>query len=86
MEPVTIKFEDNFLRDIEKIMIKHRYATKSEFIREAIREKVKDLEKEEVLRNVDRLFGSSKHKTTDEDLHKAGERAIQELMKERGIK
>jgi len=78
MEPVTVKFEDDFLREIEKLMKKHRYATKAEFIREAIREKIKQLEKEELLQRVDKLFGSSKRKTTDEQLHAAGEKAFEE--------
>jgi len=81
MEPVTVKFEDDFLREIEKLMKKHRYATKAEFIREAIREKIKQLEKEELLQRVDKLFGSSKRKTTDEQLHAAGEKAFEELEK-----
>lgn len=86
MEPVTIRFEDNFVKDIEKTMKKYRYATISEFVREAIRERIKDLEKEEALARVRKLYGASKRKTTDEELHKAGERAIEELKKERGIK
>ena len=81
MEPVTVKFEDDFLREIEKLMKKHRYATKAEFIREAIREKIKQLEKEELLQRVDKLFSSSRHKTTDEQLHTAGEKAFEELEK-----
>lgn len=74
MEPVSIKFEENFLRAIERIMKKHNYMTKSEFIREAVREKIKEIEKEERIKKIDELFGSSKHKTTDKDLHKARER------------
>lgn len=81
MEPVTVKFEDDFIREIEKLMKKHRYATKAEFIREAIREKIKQLEEEELLQRVEKLFGSSKHKTTDEQLHAAGEKAFEELEK-----
>ena len=86
MEPVTIRFEENFLQDMEKVMKKHRYATKTEFIREAIREKIKDLEKEEALARVRRLYGASKRKTTDEELHEAREEVSKELMEEFGIK
>lgn len=81
MEPITVKFEDNFLHDMERLMKKHRYSTKAEFIREAIREKMKNLEKEEILNRVDQLFGSSKHITTDEQLHKAREKAFNQLEK-----
>ena len=82
MEIVSVKFEEEFLKDIEKIMKKHRYATKAEFIRESIREKMKALEKEEALARVRRIYGASKRKTTDEQLHKAGEEAFEELEKE----
>lgn len=82
MEPITVRFEDSFLHDIEKVMKKHRYATKTEFIREAIREKIKELEKEEALARVRKLYGASKRKTTDEELHKAGEKAVKEIEEE----
>ena len=82
MESVSLKLEDEFLKDIENIMKKHRYTTKTEFIREAIRDKIKDLEKEELLLRAKKLYGASKRKTTDEDIHKAGEKAFQELERE----
>lgn len=81
METVSIKMEEDFNKDIEKTMKKHRYSTKTEFIREAIRDKIKDLEKEAALERARKLFGSSKRKTTDEELHKAGERAFEELKR-----
>ena len=82
MESVSLKLEDEFLKDIENIMKKHRYTTKTELIREAIRDKIKDLEKEELLLRAKKLYGASKRKTTDEDIHKAGEKAFQELERE----
>ena len=82
MEAVSLKLEDTFLDDIEKTMKKHRYTTKTEFIREAIRDKIRDLEKEEALIGARKLYGASKRKTTDEEIHKAGEKAFEELDKE----
>ncbi|MBU1005204.1 MAG: ribbon-helix-helix domain-containing protein [Nanoarchaeota archaeon] len=82
MEAVSLKLEDTFLKDIEKSMKRNRYTTKTEFIREAIRDKIRDLEKEEALLRVRKLYGASKRKTTDEELHKAGEKAFEELEKE----
>ena len=49
MESISLKLEKNFLQDIEKTMRKFRYATKTEFIRQAIRDKIIDLKKEELL-------------------------------------
>ncbi|MBI3035979.1 hypothetical protein HYY71_06685 [Candidatus Woesearchaeota archaeon] len=82
MEAVSLKLENAFLRDIESIMKKHRYTTKTEFIREAIRDKIRDLEKEELLLKARKLYGASKRKTTDKQLHIAGEKAFEELEKE----
>lgn len=86
MEAISLKLEAEFLNDLEKTMKKHRYTTKTEFIREAIRDKIRDLEKEELLLKARKLYGSSKRKTTDEQLHKAGEKAFKELEKEFGIR
>ena len=82
MESVSLKLENEFLEDIENTMKKHRYTTKTEFIREAIRDKIKDLEIEELLLTAKKLYGASKRKTTDEELHKAGEKAFRELERE----
>ena len=82
MEAISLKLEDSFLEDIEDVMKKHRYTTKTEFIREAIRDKIKELEKEDLLLKARKLYGASKRKTSDEDLHKAREKAFRELEEE----
>ena len=82
MEAVSLKLEDKFLRDIVNTMKKHRYTTKTEFIREAIRDKIRDLEKEDLLLQAKNLYGASKRKTTDAQLYKAREQAFNELDEE----
>lgn len=81
METITIKMEDNLLEEIDQKLENHRYSTRTEFIRDAIREKLSELEKEEVLKNLAQLRGSSKRRTSDDDLHKAGEKAFELLEK-----
>jgi len=49
MENVSLKLESNFLVAINKVMRKHHYMTKAEFIREALRDKIKALEEKEIL-------------------------------------
>jgi len=49
MENVSLKMESNFLNAIEKVMEKHNYITKTEFIREAIRDKIRRLEEKEII-------------------------------------
>ena len=53
MESVSLKLEENFLRAIEKIMRKHNYMTKTEFIRESIRDKIRKLEEKEIVGDKD---------------------------------
>mgnify|MGYP003393996099 CR=1 FL=1 len=44
MKVISLKLEREFLKAVEEIMKKHNYMTKTEFIREAIREKMKKLD------------------------------------------
>lgn len=81
METISLKLEDGLLSEVDQRLKKHRYSTRTEFIRDAIREKLSDLEKDEILRNLAKLRGSSKRKTTNEQLHIAREKAFEELEK-----
>ncbi|MGD9275769.1 MAG: ribbon-helix-helix domain-containing protein [Candidatus Pacearchaeota archaeon] len=49
MENISLKLEPKFLIAINKVMKKHHYMTKAEFIREALRDKIKILEEKEIL-------------------------------------
>lgn len=59
MESVSLKLETNFLNAIEKVMKKHNYMTKTEFIRESIRDKIRKLEEKEILEDKE-LFSQIK--------------------------
>ena len=76
MEMISLKLKPEVLKEIDEKLTKHRYNTRTEFIRDAIREKLSDLEKERLLKTVERLRGISKHKTTDAQLHEARERLV----------
>ncbi|MBU1975723.1 MAG: ribbon-helix-helix domain-containing protein [Nanoarchaeota archaeon] len=86
MTTISIRFEDDFLKDIETAMRDNRYSTKAEFVREAIRDKIKDLEKEKALMRLEKVYGASKRKTTDAQLKKAREKAVRQLAKKHGVK
>jgi metal-responsive CopG/Arc/MetJ family transcriptional regulator len=55
MENMSLKLEGNFLKAIEAIMKKHNYMTKTEFVREAIRDKIRKLEEREIMEDKDML-------------------------------
>ena len=82
MESITIKLEKDFIQDIEKVMKKKHYTTKTEFVREALRQKLSQEEKEELHQAVKNAIGASPHRTTDEDLHRARDIVFEKLEKE----
>lgn len=44
------------MKAVEKVMKKHNYMTKTEFIREAIRDKIRKLEEKEIVEDKD-MYG-----------------------------
>lgn len=55
MENISLKLEKNFLNAIGKVMKKHHYATKTEFVRESIRDKIRELEEKEIVEDKDMM-------------------------------
>ena len=79
METVSLKLDSRFAKDVEKTMKRHRYSTKTEFIREAIRDKITDLEKQEALLRFKAGYGASKKKTSNAMLRAARAKAFEEF-------
>ena len=86
METISIKIEPNFKKKIAQAMKEFNYMTTTEFWREAARDKISALEKKKMLAHLNKIAGSSKRKTTDEDLHRAREKAVDELERKFGFK
>ncbi|HLC92202.1 MAG TPA: ribbon-helix-helix domain-containing protein [archaeon] len=87
MEIMSIKIESAFVRQIERDMKDFNYSTKTEFVRESIREKLQRLDDERKKKVAwDALFaargifkGKGKAKTDDE-FYKLREEAGKEFM------
>ena len=84
MESITIKVEDNLAKEIDKAM-KPYYSTKTEFIREAIREKLIALRKEFAIEGLKKHFGKAKAKTTYKEEGEIREKVGKEFAKKFGI-
>lgn len=84
MESVTIKVQKAMLNEIEK-SIKPDYGTKSEFVRAAIREKLKEQRKEKLLQELRKHFGSIKTRTTKKEERRIREEVGKEFAKKFGI-
>ncbi len=78
-EMITVKMEDVFLREIDRVVEKQGYQNRTEFIRNALREKVEEATMKEAMMQLAHLKGASNKKTSDEDLEKIREIAFNEL-------
>jgi len=85
MESVTIKIERSLSDRINKSMRVKGYSTKTEFIREAIRDKLEMDEKNMLIKEFITLRGKASVKTNDTQNKKVREEAAKELARELGI-
>ena len=84
MESITIKVEDNLAKEINRAM-KNGYTTKTEFIREAVRDKLNEIKKEDVLEELKEYFGKAKVGTTYEKEREIRDKVGREFAKKFGI-
>ncbi|MBW2995065.1 ribbon-helix-helix domain-containing protein [Candidatus Woesearchaeota archaeon] len=81
MEIVTVKFKEKVLKKIDKSIAEHNFNSRTEFIREAVRDKLEDLSRDELAREFSRRFyGKSGKKTTDKEHERIREMLGKELL------
>jgi len=85
MESITIKVEDDLAREINKAM-KLLYSTKTEFIREAIRDKLVALRKEQAIEELKKHLGKARSKTSAQEERNIRESVGRQFAKKFGIK
>jgi len=81
IEMINIKLENSFLKEIDSLVKNSNYQNRTEFVREALREKVDKIKYHNAMMSIIHLKGASKKKTTDAELEKIRERAFLELTK-----
>lgn len=82
MESVTIKIDENLSKRLNETMSSKGYSTKTEFIREAIRDKLEIYEQELVINEFLKSKGKSKSHTTYEHNKKTRDEVINKITKE----
>ncbi len=80
-EMITLKMDNVFLEDIDNTIKKEGYQNRTEFIRDALREKLEDIKLKKAMMEIAHLKGASKKKTTDEELERIREKAFEEIDK-----
>ena len=86
MEAICVKLDDKFLKNIDFSIKKHNYTTKTDFIREAIRDKLRELEKEDAIKKLENFLGSAKTRVSDKRHEEARKEVVREYAKKFGIK
>ena len=81
-EMITVKLEGKFLADIDTVVKKSGYQNRTEFIRNALREKVEEARIKEAMIQISHLKGASKKKTPVRDYEKLREKAFEALSKQ----
>lgn len=85
MESITIKVEDGLAKEISRAMSPD-YSTKTEFVREAIRDKLNSIRKEKAINELSKYFGRAKTKTSYAEERRIREEVGKEFAKKFGIK
>ncbi len=85
MDAVCIKLDKKVLNKMDRCIKENNYSTKTEFIREAIRDKMTELEKETAIAQLKKLLGASKKKTSEEEYEKGREQVAREYAKKFGL-
>jgi Arc/MetJ-type ribon-helix-helix transcriptional regulator len=86
MEGITIRFQEDILKKIDESIIEHNFNSRTEFIREAVRDKLLDLNKDELIEEFLKLRGKLKGRTPLSEDRKIKEQVSKELMEELGKK
>ncbi len=64
MEVLTVRFNNEVLNNIDSTIKKNNFNSRTEFIREAVRDKLENLNREELINKFLSLKGTASQKTT----------------------
>ncbi len=82
MEVVSFKLQEEILKKIDEVLKQLNFNNRTEFIREAIRDKLNIIETEIFMKKLAKYKGSAKVKTSDEELEKIKEKAAEKYFKD----
>jgi len=80
MKLVNIKLSEDLLTQMDGIYAQFGYSNRTEFIRNALREKVEEYKLKQDIKKLRKAYGIFKHKqTTEEEYEKAREQAFEKI-------
>ncbi len=86
MEAICVKLDDKILKNVDSSIKKFNYSTRTDFIREAIRDKLRKLEKDRAINEFKKFMGIAKAHVSDNRHEKIKEEVAKEYAKKFGIR
>lgn len=86
METITFKLQGNVLKKIDRLLQSFNYNNRTEFIREAVREKLNAIETEIFMQKLAKLKGAAKVKVSAKEWEAGRKKAAEKLAQEFGVK
>jgi len=78
---ITVKMDHIFLGEVDNVVKNEGYQNRTEFIRNALREKVEAIKLKKAMMELAHLKGSIKKKSTEDDYEKIRAKAFEEISK-----
>ena len=85
METISFKLHKNILKEVDTLVRPLRFSNRTEFIREAIREKLNKIETEKFMRKLEPFKGAAKVKVSDKRLHEIREEVAKKHAEKLGV-
>ena len=80
METISFKLSEDIIEKMDSMLKSLHFNNRTEFIREAIRDKLNNVESDPFLRALQKFKGAAKIKVTDEMLRKAREKVSKKYI------
>ena len=80
-ELVTFKMDFDLLKEVDKTSSAAGFHSRTEFIREALREKIEEIKLKQAMIKLANLRGRSARRTSDEKLHQIREKVFEDLAR-----
>lgn len=81
MDIVTVKFQENVLKELDKAITEHNFNSRTEFIREAVRDKMASLEQDKLVKEFLKTREKRQQPVQMEDIARTREKMSRELIK-----
>ena len=86
MEAICVKMDGRALKNMDSCIKEHNYSTRTDFIREAVRDKLKQIEKESALKEFRKFLGAARTKVSDKRHEEIRQEVAKEYAQKLGVK